>query len=306
MFGDMNKQLLFSVVIPHYNDMDGLMGCLNGLHKQDFPAEQYEILVVDDCSPLEIDHVVGDAYPKVRIVRQSTNMGPGAARNRGVEVAQGKFLAFIDSDACPGSSWLSSYAKELAKGRDIICGPVWHETTMLAHLTALTAFGEYMDDKDGWRRHCPSVNFVISASLMKQFSYDDTLGFAGEDVILSTQLTLAGYKIRYLASAWVWHRPNLSLRNFQRRAFLYGVGFRASRARCPDLAGYRLHYYLKASSAFPLFFIRVGLDLVRLWRLRTKLGLNAANFLFFAGGIFWTRLIYGLGVVWGYWSGLTR
>jgi len=302
----MKDQPLFSVVIPHYNDIEGLEGCLKGLSQQDFPADKFEVIVVDDCSTVAVEQLLGVGFPDVCVFRQPVNMGPGAARNRGRALAKGKFLAFIDSDACPGNSWLTSYAGELAKGRDIVCGPVWHGTTMLARLTALSAFGEYMDDEDGWRPHCPSVNFCIAATVMQKFSYDDTLGFAGEDVLFSTQLTMAGFKIRYLASAGVWHRPRLTLRNFQRRAFLYGVGFRASRSRCPALSGYRLHQYLRAGSALPLFLVRVGLDMARLWRLRKRLGLTATNGLLFAGGILWARMIYASGVVWGYCSGSTR
>jgi len=306
MAREMRSQPLFSVVIPHYNDIGGLKDCLEGLCQQDFPADRFEVIVVDDCSTVEVEQFLRVSFPDVCLFRQPANMGPGAARNRGCALAKGKFLAFIDSDAYPRTSWLTSYAGELAKGRDIVCGPVWHERTMLARMTALSAFGEYMDDEDGWRQQCPSVNFCIAAAVMQKFSYDDTLGFAGEDVLLSTQLTMAGFKIRYLASAWVWHRPRLNIRNFHRRAFLYGVGFRASRSRCPALSGYRLHQYLRAGSAFPLFFIRAGLDCARLWRLRKKLRLNAVNGLLFAGGILWTRMIYASGVVWGYCSGLTR
>lgn len=302
----MSEKPLFSVIVPHYNDLPGLAVCLDGLYRQDLPTAQFEIIVIDDASPCQVEAWIRNTYPEVRFFRQPTNMGPGAARNRGCALTRGAYMAFIDSDALPGSSWLSTYAGELAKGAQIACGPVWHDETMLARLTALTAFGEYMDSKNSWRRHCPGVNFVIAASVMEHFSYDETLGFAGEDVILSTQLTSAGHKIRYLASAWVRHLPRLSLRSYFRRAFLYGIGFRASRSRCPILSGSRLHRYLRAGSAFPLFFIRTGLDMVRLWKLRARLGLTVWNSAIFAAGIIGTRMVYALGVAWGYCTGATR
>lgn len=296
----MTNTLLFSIIIPHYNDLDGLKNCLEGIFQLDFPTTEFEVIIVDDCSSVKVDTFLQSAFPMVRFFRQPKNYGPGSARNRGVAEANGKYIAFIDSDAWPGKSWLTRYAEEFAKGCEIACGPVWHEQNFLARLTAITAFGEYLECHDGYRQHCPSVNFAITAPLMKNVLYDPTIQFAGEDIVLSTQLRLAGHKIRYLAGAWVMHQPHLTLTQFHRRAFSYGVGFNVSRSRCPELAGSRLHHYLKGGCALPLFAIRSGLDIIRLIRLRHCLAIKPFSFPLFIAGIIWTRLVYAIGVGFGY------
>jgi len=66
-----------------------------------------------------------------------------------------------------------------------------------------------------------------------------------EDVLISTQFVSAGLRIRYAVDAWVLHDPSLAIRKFNRRAFLYGVGFAASRSRDNSLDGVWLYKHLK-------------------------------------------------------------
>ncbi len=290
----------FSVVIPYYNDPEGLFSCLAGIYEQQDVRYPFEVIVVDDCSDLDLEKKVREQYPKLVFYRLRKNRGPGAARNLGISLAKGQYLAFIDSDAVPCSLWLASLATEFDKGAEIICGPVRHAANLLARLTALTAFGEYQENQDGYRMHCPSVNYAVAANLMSSFTYDETIPFAGEDVVLSTQFTMAGLRIRYLAAAWILHKPRLSVEQYCRRAFVYGLGFKESRARCPQLSGYDLHKYLWAASAIVLLFLRVGLDFIRLVKLRRALAVNLIEFPLFIGGIILTRVIYAAGVFMGY------
>ncbi len=294
-----NYPCLFSIIIPYYNDAAGLFACLQGIHQQE-GGLSFEVIVVDDCSDLDIAREVNEQYPQVIFQRLSRNSGPGAARNRGISLARGAILAFIDSDAVPGPSWLVCLNSEFNRGASIICGSVRHEDGFWARMTALTAFGEYLDDRDGYREHCPSANYAVAARTMSAFSYDETIPFAGEDVLLSTRFTMAGLRIRYLSAAWVLHKPCLSLSRYFRRAFVYGLGFRSSRARCASLAGYSLHKYLRAFSAVPLFFIRSTLDCLRLVKLRKKLSVNLWQLPVFVGGIICTRLVYAMGAAMGY------
>ncbi len=290
---------LFSIIVPYYNDREGLFACLQGICHQE-GGLPFEVIVVDDCSDVDITREVAEQYPEVIFQRLSRNGGPGAARNRGISLARGAVLVFLDSDAVPCPSWLVSLNVGFHRGEVIICGPVRHEDGFWARMTALTAFGEYLDDRDGCREHCSSVNYAVTARVMSSFSYDETIPFAGEDVLLSTQFTMAGLSIRYLSAAWVLHKPSLSLSRYFRRAFVYGLGFRSSRVRCKNLAGYSLHKYLRAVSAVPLFVIRSTLDCLRLVKLRKKLPVALWELPAFAGAIICTRLVYAMGAAMGY------
>ncbi len=84
-----------SVVIPTYNNAALLHETLDGVRQQTF--KDFEIIVVDDGSTDNTAEVVKRYDPTLRFVQQS-NQGPAAARNQGVSLAQGEFIAFCDHD----------------------------------------------------------------------------------------------------------------------------------------------------------------------------------------------------------------
>jgi len=85
----------FSVVIPTYNRAALLRQNLISVFAQQFT--RYEVIVVDDGSSDESESVVNAFGCRIKFLRQQ-NRGPGAARNLGINVARGEFVAFLDSD----------------------------------------------------------------------------------------------------------------------------------------------------------------------------------------------------------------
>jgi glycosyltransferase involved in cell wall biosynthesis len=84
-----------SIVIPAFNSGPLLRDTLAGIHQQTF--QDFEIIVVDDGSTDNTQEIVTSADSSIRFYRQ-TNQGPAVARNRGVSMAQGEFVAFCDHD----------------------------------------------------------------------------------------------------------------------------------------------------------------------------------------------------------------
>jgi CDP-glycerol glycerophosphotransferase len=87
-----------SVVVPFFNNGDVLEDCLRSIAGQTFT--DLEVIMVDDGSTDQGPDVArkwAAADPRFRLI-QSEHGGPGGARNRGVEVAGGEFLAFVDGD----------------------------------------------------------------------------------------------------------------------------------------------------------------------------------------------------------------
>jgi len=107
---DSTTEPAVSVVLPTYNRAPLLGRALRSVLGQSY--EDFELLVIDDGSTDGTDGVVaafGD--PRVRYVQLARNTGAGAARNVGIRMSRGKFLAFQDSD----DEWLpSKLAKQVS------------------------------------------------------------------------------------------------------------------------------------------------------------------------------------------------
>jgi hypothetical protein len=86
---------LFSVIIPTYNRAELLREALASMAAQNF--KDFETIVVDDGSSDGTETVVRSCGFGVHFLRQS-NSGPGAARSFGLRHAQGRYIAFLDSD----------------------------------------------------------------------------------------------------------------------------------------------------------------------------------------------------------------
>jgi glycosyltransferase involved in cell wall biosynthesis len=88
-----------SVVIPAYQAESFLAGALNSATEQSF--SDLEIIVVDDASSDRTSEVVRDAArsdERIRLHRLNQNSGPGAARNRALDLARGEWICLLDAD----------------------------------------------------------------------------------------------------------------------------------------------------------------------------------------------------------------
>ena len=113
--------MFFSVIIPTYNRKPILEKCLRALENQqltDDKVSNYEVILVDDGSTDNtIEWLAENAaeFPHVRLFIQN-HLGPAAARNLGIEKAQGDTIIFIDSDLVVTEAFIQSHANALITG----------------------------------------------------------------------------------------------------------------------------------------------------------------------------------------------
>lgn len=92
--------MTLSVVIPLYNQAHSTHLALWSLARQQLDTEQFEVVLVDDCSTEDLRPIV-DQYADrmdLRYLRNPTNLGRARARNRGVEAARHEDLVLLDGD----------------------------------------------------------------------------------------------------------------------------------------------------------------------------------------------------------------
>ncbi|WP_372745758.1 glycosyltransferase family 2 protein [Lutibacter sp.] len=89
-----------SIIIPVYNVEKYVAKCIYSCLKQDLKKENYEIIIINDGTKdksLEIINEIKFEYPEL-IVFSQENAGLSAARNKGLSIASGEYIWFIDSD----------------------------------------------------------------------------------------------------------------------------------------------------------------------------------------------------------------
>lgn len=93
---DRSFQKELSIVIPVYNEEEGILLILNQLCTEE-SLRDAEIIVVDDGST---DHTSDKValFPRVRLVRHPVNRGYGAAITTGIKISKGKFVVWFDGD----------------------------------------------------------------------------------------------------------------------------------------------------------------------------------------------------------------
>ena len=92
-----HKELKFSVVIPVYNNEQTIVRTIKSVLAQSY--NNYEIIVIDDASTDKSLEVIKNTFSdKVHIIEKVINSGGSVARNAGMDVATGDYIAFLDAD----------------------------------------------------------------------------------------------------------------------------------------------------------------------------------------------------------------
>ncbi|MGR5592537.1 glycosyltransferase family 2 protein [Bacteroides thetaiotaomicron] len=107
----------FSIIVPAYNAEEYLERCIASMANQNFPYDEYEVIVVNDGSTDGTLDLLNDLCLKYSFLRYVTtvNGGLSRARNRGIEEAVADYLLFVDSDDSIKSHSLTQIYDELIK-----------------------------------------------------------------------------------------------------------------------------------------------------------------------------------------------
>ena len=92
-----DRRPYFSVVIPTFNRAHSIEKAIESIFLQSF--QDFEIIIVDDASTDNTSEVVAAiSHPKLKYFRNNSNQERCITRNKGISLAEGKYIAFLDSD----------------------------------------------------------------------------------------------------------------------------------------------------------------------------------------------------------------
>ena len=90
------QDILLSYIVPMQNSVEYIKQCLDSIECQGISKDHYEIIVIDDGSSDGCGDIAS-IYDNVVYYRQD-NQGQSVARNKGIDIARGTYLCFVDSD----------------------------------------------------------------------------------------------------------------------------------------------------------------------------------------------------------------
>lgn len=119
------EQIHFSIIIPCFNSASTIKRTLESILTQDYDLKKIQLLIIDDCSTdLTLEVIQSFSGLKkfgiVNVSKTETNLGPGVARNLGIEDSIGRYILFIDSDDTLNHLSLKELYNFSLNGADII------------------------------------------------------------------------------------------------------------------------------------------------------------------------------------------
>jgi biofilm PGA synthesis N-glycosyltransferase PgaC len=115
----------FSIVIAARNEENNIGALLDALQLQDYPADRFEIIVVDDHSA---DHTASIAQGKgarlITLAGDNVNSFKKKAIEAGITAARNEWIITTDADCLPGAHWLSGFASTMTSETVFLAAPV--------------------------------------------------------------------------------------------------------------------------------------------------------------------------------------
>ena len=232
-----------SVVIPCHNRAYDLTRTLKAYDNQ-IVDEPYELIAIDDASSDETFEVLTSYRPEhysLRIERQEQNLGPAAARNRGILLSQSPIILFTGDDIVPHPylvrGHLAAHRHYQGKENAILGQVIWPEdlpvNTLMTHVDGVGAQQfSYYYFKDGRQydyRHLYTANVSLKREFLhsQEKLFDTDFQYAAfEDVELSYRLARNGLRIIYSSYLKGFHYHYHNIWTFSER--MYRVGLMAN------------------------------------------------------------------------------
>lgn len=221
-----------SVIVPTYNRIGRLKQVIHALEAQDYPRDQFAVIVVSDGSNDGTNDYMSRLKSPLDItfVAQA-NAGPAAARNNGIAHAKHEYVLFVDDDVVPCPSLISEHMRLHAEQpKLVVLGPMlspsdfqlspwvdW-EQAMLEKQYAAMSQGKW----EASQRQFYTGNTSLARKLLEVAGGFDERFRRAEDVELAYRLGNQGVQFIFNPQAIGYHYATRSLRSWMEIPYAYG------------------------------------------------------------------------------------
>lgn len=198
-----------SVIVPCHNAVDKIGRCLAALAVMDIDPARHEVIFVDDCSTDGTHDLLAAACaarPHWRLARMAANSGsPSAPRNRGLDLAQGEYVFFLDCDDEILPDTLRLHLEQArATDADILRGHLIVENgTRREIANLLKDWSQDLDRAGRIRRIIGGQSTTVCSLIRRDLLWDHAIRWRGdlrmgEDTLFLIAVLTAAARIEYL------------------------------------------------------------------------------------------------------------
>jgi len=284
-----------TVVVVTYNSATTVGETLSSLAEQTYPDDRYRVRVVDGGSTDDTEALAREYGATFDVVEGGTI---GACRNRGIDLAEGDYVAFTDSDCAVPATWLRSHVDRIAETEDHVVGvggpnrPFPSDPPFAKLVGSLqgTVFGSggspqsHAIDRVREVRSVACCNVCYDAAVFDEHRFDGDIN-VGEDAEFHFRLAEAGYRFCFDPAIAVSHHLSATFADYCKKSRSYGYAM----ARIQRRHGTIIRWYSALPSLALLGGSLATLDDLRERRLR-NLPLLALGYLVVSG--YATRQVY--------------
>lgn len=215
---------LVSVVIVNYNGKKYVEHCVKSILSATYPS--LEVIVADNGSTDGSVPGLKEKFGRDRrfkVIEIGENKGPAFARNRGVEVASGKYIAFLDNDTEPERSWLEPLVETLES--DPSLGACQCKLLLMNERDRIDYVGDYISNLGFLIQRVPggeidtgqadsrdeilsakSAAMIIRAKVFREIGgFDEDYFIYVEETDLAWRTWLKGSRIIFVPESRVYH-----------------------------------------------------------------------------------------------------
>lgn len=213
------ERKLLSIIVPIYNVQGYLHDCIDSLLEQNLDKSLYDIILINDGSIDLSGNIIdryNEMYENVKVYHYE-NSGLGATRNKGINLAQSKYIAFLDSDDfVPKKAYASLLESALYNDADVITSPVerfennkYSRSGLHKKVDFNSKVGTTLKDTPSLLYDTTSTNKIYNVEFLKTNNLCFPEGIVYEDIYFTMSAYSKAKKINIIETiTYIWRIRN--------------------------------------------------------------------------------------------------
>lgn len=221
------ENIIFSIIVPVYNRPDEMAELLESLANQ--TDKQFEVVVMEGKCQRSCKYVCDKYVDKLDIIFLTDDTGRSERRNRGMREAKGEYFMLFDSDVTLPSHYIATVRQALKEEYvDCYGGPDSANETFTdlqlainySMTSIMTTGGIRGGMKNVYKYQPRAFNMGFSREVFaRTHGYLDMIG---EDVDLSMRIKEAGFKVKLIKDAVVYHKRRITIKGLFKQTNTFG------------------------------------------------------------------------------------